>query len=68
MTLVTTLIFLVAVSLVVGYILIIHRSLSGGAANDPQFDANAPQQASSGRRPSQAPAKSGPVAGTARHA
>lgn len=35
-------VFAFAVSLPVSYMLIIHKSLSGGAANDPDFDANAP--------------------------
>ena len=40
------LILLVAVSLIVGYVLIIHRTLSGPAANDPNYDASAPRGAS----------------------
>ncbi|HAM71402.1 MAG TPA: hypothetical protein DCM86_07140 [Verrucomicrobiales bacterium] len=36
-------IFAVAVSLMVTYILIVHRSLSGEAANDPNYDALAPR-------------------------
>ena len=33
-------VFLFATSLPAAYIFIIHHSLSGAAANDPQFDAN----------------------------
>ncbi len=43
MTVTTFAIILFAVSLVAGYLLIVHRALSGGAANDPSFDALAPQ-------------------------
>ncbi len=42
MTITTFLIFALAVSLIVAYVTIIHHSLSGPAANDPNFDANAP--------------------------
>ena len=43
MTVTTFAIFLFAVGLVAGYLLIVHRALSGGAANNPSFDALAPQ-------------------------
>ena len=35
-------ILLFAVSLIVSYMLIIHRTLSGAAANDPAYDIDAP--------------------------
>jgi hypothetical protein len=59
------LIFLVAVSLIVGYVLVIHRTLSGAAANDPNYDANAPRAATS--RPA-APADGGGHGHQIRHA
>ena len=51
MTVTTFLIFLAATSLIVGYVVIIHRALSGGAANDPSFDADAPLPKARGQVP-----------------
>ncbi|MBL9166539.1 MAG: hypothetical protein JNN07_02220 [Verrucomicrobiales bacterium] len=43
---------LFAASLPVLYLLIIHRSLSGGAANDPNFDVDAKLHSASPRQSS----------------
>lgn len=58
-TLPALLVFAFAVSLPVTYMLIIHSSLSGGAANDPNFDVDAPAAKGSARRESDHRAYSG---------
>lgn len=62
-------ILLFAVSLIVSYMLIIHRALSGSAANDPAYDIDAPVRVGRGQSTASVSAVAAhSVRATAKHA